>query len=410
VRRAAVKTPGSPPFRASHPRTDQDNRRVIRTVLVGLNSRLVKGAFLLVTAAVQVGRAAPIPVVTQTNVTVRVMAANLTSGNNQLYEAPGVRIFQGLKPDIVAIQEFNYGSKPSSPAQIRSFVDLAFGTNFQYFRETNALENYTIPNGVISRYPIVAADSWDDTTSITDRGFAWARIQLPGTNLLQVVSVHLKASSSSSAQRAIQATNLTRLIQANIPSNAWLIVAGDFNIGSPGEAALAEFKTYLCDSPVPTDAVSGGDADTNEGRTERYDYVLASFSFTNQLTGVTLASHTFPNGLVFDSAVYAPITDVAPVMTNDSHVTGMQHMGVVKDFEITFSVTNFISVDAPVLSFEPPGILRWQGLSHLAYTVWSATNLTGWSSLATVTSSTSGFSFTNPMVAGQSRFYRVTYP
>jgi hypothetical protein len=48
--------------------------------------------------------------VTQTNITVRVMSANLSSGNNQRYETPGLNIFKGLNPDIVAIQEFNYAS------------------------------------------------------------------------------------------------------------------------------------------------------------------------------------------------------------------------------------------------------------------------------------------------------------
>ena len=50
------------------------------------------------------------PVVVNTNVTIRVMAANLTSGNFQSYETPGLNILKGLKPDVIAIQEFNYAS------------------------------------------------------------------------------------------------------------------------------------------------------------------------------------------------------------------------------------------------------------------------------------------------------------
>ena len=48
------------------------------------------------------------PVVVSTSLTFRVMAANTTSGNFPRYEAPGLRIFQALKPDVVAVQEFNY--------------------------------------------------------------------------------------------------------------------------------------------------------------------------------------------------------------------------------------------------------------------------------------------------------------
>ncbi len=80
------------------------------------------------------------PVVIQTNATVRVMAANLTSGTGQSYEAAGIRIFQGLKPDVVAIQEFKYNSS-TSDAQLRQLVDTAFGTNFFYYREPRQLQH-----------------------------------------------------------------------------------------------------------------------------------------------------------------------------------------------------------------------------------------------------------------------------
>src|SRR5689334_18836344 len=58
-------------------------------------------------------------------VRVRVMAANLTSGNGQDYDpGHGARIFQGTDPDIVLIQELNYLG--NTDADIRSFVDTAF--------------------------------------------------------------------------------------------------------------------------------------------------------------------------------------------------------------------------------------------------------------------------------------------
>ena len=169
-----------------------------------------------------------------TNTVIRVMAANLSSGTAQSYEAAGIRIFQGLKPDIVAIQEFNYGDKSASA--IRSFVDTTFGTSYSYFRESGS--GYTIPNGIVSRYPIRASGSWVDVDAgVNDRGFAWGQIDLPGTNDLFVVSVHLKASSGSDnpARRYAQATNLWKLITANFPPNAWVIVGGDCNIFDPSE-------------------------------------------------------------------------------------------------------------------------------------------------------------------------------
>ena len=176
------------------------------------------------------------PVVTQTNATVRIMAANLTSGTSMSYEAPGIRIFQGLEPDVVAIQEFRYNSS-TSDTQLRQLVDTAFGPSFYYYREVGS---YNIPNGIVSRWPILSSGTWEDVDpNLNDRGFAWAKIDLPGTNDLYVVSIHLKASSGSSnaSRRNAEATNLVNLIHANFPANAWIIVAGDCNIHDSSEGA-----------------------------------------------------------------------------------------------------------------------------------------------------------------------------
>ena len=273
----------------------------------------------------------------QSSVVVRVMASNLTSSNNQSYVTAGLDILQGLKPDVVAMQEFNVGD--NSTTTIRHMVDTTFGTNFVYFRESG----YAIPNGIISRYPFVASGSYD-TPDLPDRGYAWAQIHLPGTNDLYIVSVHLKASSGSAneTRRATEANEITAFVQSNFPANAWIIVAGDMNLYSDTEAAITTFKTYLSDSPVPVD--NNGDPDTNAGRNERYDRVLPSFSMTNRLTSVVLPSHTFPNGLVFDSRVYTPLSDVPPVQSGDSGDLNMQHMGVVKDFSIPVGGSSALGV------------------------------------------------------------------
>ena len=89
-------------------------------------SRYVGGIVLLVSLLLLVR------VQGQNNVTIRVMAANITSGNLQSYEAEGIRIFQGLKPDIVAIQEFQYGGSIASN-DLRTLVDTAFGNEFSFY-------------------------------------------------------------------------------------------------------------------------------------------------------------------------------------------------------------------------------------------------------------------------------------
>jgi endonuclease/exonuclease/phosphatase family metal-dependent hydrolase len=155
----------------------------------------------------------------QSNLTFRVMAANVTSGNYYTYETAGINILQGLRPDVVAIQEFRYNASSDSN-NLRTLVNTAFGTNFSFYCEPG----YDKPNGVVSRWAILAAGTWDDPL-VNDRGFAWARLDLPGTNDLYVVSVHLYSGGSAS-DRNTEATTIKNLIQANFPADAWIIVGG----------------------------------------------------------------------------------------------------------------------------------------------------------------------------------------
>jgi endonuclease/exonuclease/phosphatase family metal-dependent hydrolase len=340
-----------------------------------------------------------------TNIVVRLMSANL-NGNTQSYQPFAFRIFQGLKPDIVAIQEFNFSN--NAPADIRVMVDTAFGTNFVYFRE-NFTANGPIPNGVISRYPIVASGSWADTVqSQPNRGFAWAQIRLPGTNDLYVVSVHFLTSSATA--RATEAANLKTLIQSNFPANAWLVVAGDLNTDTRTESAMLTFGSFLSDNPIPTDAEVGGNSFTSINRNHPHDYVLPSFSFTNLMTASVFPSHSFSRGLVFDSRVYTPLSDVAPVQFGDS--TNAQHMAVLKDFKINWLITNGPSTLPATLSAaaaNPSGQFQFTvtGTPGSNYVVQVSTNLSSsnWLSLQT-NSSPFNFIDTNWHSYSQ-RFYRA---
>ncbi|MGI8964591.1 MAG: endonuclease/exonuclease/phosphatase family protein, partial [Limisphaerales bacterium] len=309
-------------------------------------------------------------------------------------------------PDIVAIQEFNY--QGNTPADFRSMLDTAFGTNFVYSRESSGTETYSIPNGIISRFPIISSGFWDDTLA-PDRGFAWARLDIPGSNDLYVVSVHLLGSSSTS--RATEAANLKALIQSTFTNNPLVIVAGDFNTTTRGETALTTFTTFLSDDPVPTDRESGGDADTNAPRNKPYDYVLPSFSFRSNLVATVLGSHTFTNGLVFDSYIYNSLyslSEVMPIQAADS--TNAQHMAVLKDFRINYTVTNFVTVPSPFLVMNSSNLIGWQGPSNLTYSVQGSFTLTNWSMVGTSFSANTNYSFTLPNDGTNAQFFRVVYP
>jgi hypothetical protein len=87
----------------------------------------------------------------------------------------------------------------------------------------------------------------------------------------------------------------------------------------------------------------------------------------------------------------------------------MQHMAVAKDFRITLPQTP-VMVPPPTLVMFPAGVIRWQGVSNVTYTIRASTNLTHWASIGTATSATSSFSFTNGTAGEVQRFYRVTHP
>ena len=253
---------------------------------------------------------------------VRVMAANLTSGNNQSYATPGIDVFQGLGPDIVLIQEFNYAS-----GTLRSLVDTAFGTEFSYYVEPRT---GGIPNGVVSRFPIAESGVWSDA-STPDRAFVYARIDVPGPIDLWAVSVHLLTTGAT--ERATEATQLLGYIQGQVPPGDYLVIGGDFNTDTTSEQALATLSALVVTAP-PYPADQSGNTDSSINRDHPHDWVLASPGLGAHAEAVVIGGETFPAGLVFDSRVFTPLSDVPPVVATDSGATGMQHMPVVRDFAL----------------------------------------------------------------------------
>ena len=172
------------------------------------------------------------------------MAANITSGNGQSYDpGDGIRIFQGMKPDVVMIQEFNYGD--NSASAIRGFVDTAFGTSFSYYREGGA----QIPNGVISRYPIIASGEWDDTAGDQPRLRLGAH-RRPGP---EGPLGGERAPAHLEQQRAQHRGHQPgQPIKANVPAGDYLAIGGDFNTDSRTEACLTTFAQVVTTArPVP---------------------------------------------------------------------------------------------------------------------------------------------------------------
>ncbi len=63
----------------------------------------------------------------------------------------------------------------------------------------------------------------------------------------------------------------------------------------------------------------------------------------------------------------------------------------------------------PTVQAPAPGVLQWTGVPGQTYTVEASDDLQNWSMLASVTSATDQFGYTNAP-AGATRFFCVTYP
>jgi endonuclease/exonuclease/phosphatase family metal-dependent hydrolase len=260
----------------------------------------------------------------------RAVAANLTSDHLQSYspdnsnhsnpEGAGARILKALKPDIVLIQEFN------TSIPVRQWINQTLGEEFAFFRE----EGMQIPNGIISRHPIVASGAWNDPV-LDNREFAWALIRLPGGRDLWAVSLHLHSKGAESRTR--QAAALVRFIRKHVPKDALLLVGGDLNTRQTAEPCFQKLAAVVV-IPENPPADQLGTIHTNAPRNRPYDWVFASGSLEHHSVPLILADQTFPHGLVFDSRVFEPLEKVPPVQKDDSGMPNMQHMAVARDFLI----------------------------------------------------------------------------
>lgn len=257
------------------------------------------------------------------------MSANITSGNIPSYDAQhGVRIFQGLKPDLVLIQEFNYGD--NSESSIREFVDLAFGSEFHYYREEG--KDKTIPNGIISRFPILEAGALNDPT-MTNRELVWARIDLPGETDLVAYSLHL--NHGNRGNRLIAAKEVARDALKRTKPNEFLVIGGDLNTKGQEEGSVLELRRVVQTTPVPID--TQGSSGTNAHGTELYDWVMPNAALSQHEVCIDLLkglSRPEKKGLVFDSRTFPRLELVAPIRKTDSGAPNMQHKPVIRDFEI----------------------------------------------------------------------------
>lgn len=303
-----------------------------------LSSRVFRRAAALAAACLGIIVTAP----ARADEVLRILAANISSGTNQAYEDPGNRILRGLDPDIALLQEMEVGSK--SAAEYRAWVNTNFGTTFAYYVESTK----NIPNGIVSRYPILSSGSWNDP-DLDDREFAWAKIDIPGDKHLWAVSIHLKASDGSTNEnrRNNQAVALVNFINSNVTAGDFLVIGGDCNTYSRTEPCIQTLASVV-KTTAPWPADQAGNTNTNSGQSSPYDWVMPSTNLAAYATPLVIGSNTHTNGLVFDSRDYTPLSAVSPVQQGDSGVEGMQHMAVVRAFLIPTNDPPVIAQGDPV--------------------------------------------------------------
>ena len=255
---------------------------------------------------------------TRGTVPVTIATANLSDNTSQSYEEVGIRLLQALRPDIVAIQEFNYKT-----GNTQDLVRRMFGPGYQFARESGGVR---LPNGVISRYPIVAFGQWDDPY-VLNRRFFWATIAIPGPKPLHVVSVHLVQNHSE--RRGPEARQLLKFIRAQFPPDDYVALCGDFNIATRDSEALAELTQWFVDDPHPAD--QQGNKNTNASRNRPYDFVLPNPALAKYHAATVLDGQSFPAGLVFDSRLWNP---PPPPAEREDSARDLQHLPVMKTFRI----------------------------------------------------------------------------
>ena len=252
-------------------------------------------------------------------ITVTVATANLSDSTTQAYRDSGIRHLQALDPDILGIQEFNFQGGTTADLVHRMFPK----NDRDFCRERGGVR---LPNGVVSRYPIVAWGQWEDPY-VKNRQLFWATVRLPGGVKLHVVSVHLVQNRAN--RRIPEADYLVQCIREKFPRNEYVVLCGDLNTSGRETGVMAVLGRIFDLVRVPTD--QQGNPNTNTPRTHPYDVVLPNRALAPLEVRTAVGGFSFPDGIVFDTRLWA--RPPFPARRGDSD-DNLQHLPVMKTFRI----------------------------------------------------------------------------
>lgn len=169
---------------------------------------------------------------------IKVLTVNIHKGFtffNRKFILPELRdAVRKVGADVVFLQEVTgtnvkhsdkFDNYPETPHY--EFLADSIWSQFAYGR--NAVYTHgDHGNAVLSKFPIVKFDNHDVSVNGPERrGLLHCELQIPGRGLnLHAICVHL---SLTEAHRTLQMDSLCKLIHANVPPQAPVVVAGDFN-------------------------------------------------------------------------------------------------------------------------------------------------------------------------------------
>lgn len=174
--------------------------------------------------------------------TLRVATYNIHKGVQGLGPAKRLEIhnlapaIQSLNADLVCLQEVRQFNRREARRfahwPVQAQADFLAPPGYHAVYRTNAITRHgEHGNALLSRWPVLACEHRDISDHrLEQRGFLHVTLSVRGREL-HVLVVHLGLIRRS---RVRQLASLQHYIQTNLPADALVLVAGDFNEWRPG--------------------------------------------------------------------------------------------------------------------------------------------------------------------------------
>jgi len=295
------------------------------------------------------------------------------------------RSLQYLDADIITLNEIPNGLRSEMTNWMTQFFP---GYNLAISPGTDGV----LRSGVITRYSIIASNSWLDGVGLTNFGYEGtftrdlfeAQLALPGFPApLHVFTVHLKSGQTpdESARRAAECNAISNyFVTGFLTTNSShpYLLTGDLNediVRPPGSdpqsiQRLISLPTGLRLTtplnPFTSSELTHSIQNTN-GLAKRYDYILPCGLLFSNIT----ASQVFRSD---------KLTPLAPPLTTNDSALASDHLPVVMIFNNPYDQPfRILSATAGAGQIT----LTWETTSNRVYGVEASANLATWQPLAT---------------------------